>query len=118
MSFTLFFSLSFSLFHHLHLQSLTMTVFSNAANFIIVYGIWRPHSGVSPLYSPPIPSVAMNLGIPSERPLANPGTVCTLTFTASKGQRPTSAKNSAEAEPARKTRVWYLAAFSGPTASA
>jgi len=118
LSFTLFFSLSFSLFHHLHLQSLTMMVFSNAANFIIVYGIWRPHSGVSPLYSPPIPSVAMNLGMPSDKPRANPGTVCTFTFTASKGQRPMSAKNSAEAEPARKTRVWYLAAFSGPTASA
>lgn len=65
-----------------------------------------------------MPSLAMNLGIPSARPRAYPGTVWTFTLTASKGQRPMSAKNSAEAEPAKKTRVWYLAAFSGPTASA
>lgn len=31
---------------------------------------------------------------------------------------PMSAKNSAEADPARKSTVWYLAAFSGPAISA
>ncbi len=40
------------------------------------------------------------------------------TLTASKGQSPMSAKNSAEAEPARKRMVWYLAAISGPAFSA
>ena len=40
------------------------------------------------------------------------------TLTASKGQSPMSAKNSAEAEPARNRMVWYLAAISGPAFSA
>ena len=39
--------------------------------------------------------------MPSVSPLAYPGMVCTFTFTASKGQSAMSAKNSAEAEPAR-----------------
>mmetsp|Transcript_3286 Transcript_3286/g.9520 ORF Transcript_3286/g.9520 Transcript_3286/m.9520 type:complete len:258 (-) Transcript_3286:207-980(-) len=94
------------------------TTFSNAPNFIMVYGIWRPHSGVRPLNSPPMPSCDTIFGRPSDRPLAKPGTVCTFTLVASKAHSPMSAKNSAEAEPARNNRVWYLAAFSGPAITA
>jgi len=70
------------------------------------FEIWRPHSGVRPLNRPPKPSCAMNLGMPSPRPRAKPGTVCTLTLTASNGHSAMSAKNSADAEPARKMSVW------------
>ena len=38
-------------------------------------------------------------------------------LTASKGQRAMSAMNSAQAEETAKPTVWYLAAFSGPTAA-
>lgn len=41
-----------------------------------------------------------------------------LTLTASKGDRAMSAKNSADAEPARKMMVWYLATSSSPAMSA
>jgi hypothetical protein len=41
----------------------------------------------------------------------------TLAFTASKGHSAMSAKNSADAEPARKISVWYLAANSSPAMS-
>lgn len=40
-----------------------------------------------------------NFGIPSDNPLAKPGYVCTLTFTASKGQREISAIDSADVDP-------------------
>lgn len=50
---------------------------------------------------PRVPSVLMNFGKPSNKPLANAGLVWTRTLTASKGQRAISAISSADAEPAR-----------------
>lgn len=66
----------------------------------------------------PMPSLAMSLGMPSVRPLAKPGRVCTATFTASNGASAASAKNSALADATRNSGVWYLAAASAPAASA
>lgn len=51
---------------------------------------------------PATPSALMILLMPSIVPVANGGiVVCMRTLTASRGQRPMSAKNSADAEPAR-----------------
>jgi len=44
--------------------------------------------------------------------------VCIRTLTASKGQRPTSAMNSAEADAVKYSTVLYLAAASSPANSA
>lgn len=69
---------------------------------IIVYGICLAQSGPIPLYNPPTPSAATILLMPSKVPLAKGGiVVCIRTFTASNGHSPMSAKNSADAEPAR-----------------
>jgi hypothetical protein len=78
----------------------------------MVYGICRPQSGYRPLYKlgtlaieghgsqtyPAVPSLPVIVEIPLNVPVANGGiVVCMRTLTASNGQRPISAKNSAEA---------------------
>ncbi len=55
---------------------------------------------------------------PVQRSTCSNVLVTARTFTASNGHRPMSAKNSADAEPAKKMPVWYFFAFSGPAMSA
>ena len=100
---------------------------SKEANFIMVYGICRAHSGYIPLKSlssilisswyqgqtahahPAVPSLAVIVEIPLNVPEAKGGmVVCIRTFTASNGQSAISARNSADALAVRYKEVLYL----------